>query len=73
MAFGDLKQEDLTEPKSQLNPDPIFPREVDVSDFPSQYNGDIEMFRQVLSIPDPRDSMQVSSASVLGLHKVAQH
>ena len=53
MTFGDLKQKDLTEPKSQMNPDPIFPREVDVSDLPSQYTEYIEMFRQVPNIPDP--------------------
>ena len=68
MTFGDL----LTEPKSQLNTDPTFPREVDVSDLPSQYTEDIEIFRQVLNIPDPMDSMPVSSATVLGLNKVAQ-
>ena len=54
MTFGDLKQKDLTEPKSQLNPDPIFSREVDVSDLLSQYTEDIETLRQVHNIPDPQ-------------------
>ena len=71
MTFGDLKQKDL-EPKSLLTPDPIIPREVDMSDLPSDYTEDIELFRQVLNIPDPRDSMPVPSASVWGLNKVAQ-
>ena len=50
--------------KNQLNPDPIYSRDLDVADLPSQYTEDIETFRQVLNIPDPRDSMPVFSASV---------
>ena len=44
--------------------------EVDMSDLPSQYTEDIETFRQVFSIPDPRESMPVSSTSVMGLNAV---
>ena len=66
MTFWDLKHKDLTEPKTQLNPDTIFFREVDMSDLSSQYTEDIETFRQVFNIPDPRDSMPVSSASMWG-------
>ena len=44
MTFGDLKQRD-PEPKSLLSPDPIIPREVDMSDLPSDYTEDIELFR----------------------------
>ena len=40
-----------------------------MSDLPSQDTG---TFRQVLNIPALRDSMPVSSSSVLGLNKVAQ-
>ena len=43
-----------------------------MSDLPSQYTEDIETFRQVLNIPDPTDSMPVSSASLMGLNAVAQ-
>ena len=71
MTVGDLKQKD-SEPKSQLIPEPIIQRIVDILDLPSQYTEDIETFRQVLNIPDPRDSMPVSSASVWGLNEVAQ-
>ena len=70
MSFGDLKQKD-TDPKPLLTPDPIIPRNVDISDLPSDYTQDIEPFRQVLNIPDPRDSMPIPSASVWGLNKVA--
>ena len=62
MTFRDLKHKDSAESKSQLNP--IFPREVDASDLPSQYADDIEALRQVLNIPNSRDSMPVSSSSV---------
>ena len=49
-------------------------RDVDMSDLPSQYTEDIEnkIFRQFLNIPDPRYSMPVSSASVMGLNAVTQ-
>ena len=71
MTFGDPKQKH-SERKSFLTPDPIILREVDMSDLPSQYTEDIDLFRQVLNIPDPRDSMPVLSTSILGLNKVAQ-
>ena len=72
MTFGDLKHKDLTERKTQLNPDPILSREVDGSDLPSQYTEDVETFTQVLNITDSRDNMPVSSASVWGLNDLAQ-
>ena len=34
---------------------------MDLSDLPSQYTEDIETFRQVLGIPDPKHSMKVSN------------
>ena len=43
-----------------------------MSDLPSQYTEDIETFRQVLKLTDPRDSIPVSSTSVWGLNKVTQ-
>ena len=43
-----------------------------MADLPSQYTEDIETFRQGLNIPNPRDSMPVSSTSVWGLNKVDQ-
>ena len=42
-----------------------------MSDLPSQYTEDIETFRQVLNLPDPRDSIPMSSTTVLGLNDVA--
>ena len=43
-----------------------------MSDLPSNYTKDIELFRQVRNIPDPRDSMPVPSASVWSFKKVGQ-
>ena len=41
---------------------------MDLSDLPSQYTEDIETFRQVLGIPDPKHSMPVSNL-VMGLNE----
>ena len=51
----------------QHNPDPLFYREVAMADLPSQYAGEVETFRHILDLPDPRESMPRSSTSVLGL------
>ena len=55
------------EVRRELPPDPIYSREVDLSDLPSQYTEDIETFRQVLGIPDPKHSMPVSNL-IMGLN-----
>ena len=55
------------EVRRELPPDPIFSGEVDLSDLPSQYT-DIESFRQVLGIPDPKHSMPVSNL-IMGLNE----
>ena len=55
------------EPHPQFSSDPVFYREVDMSDLPSQYTEEIETFRQLLDLPDPRETMPRSSTSVLGL------
>ena len=47
--------------------DPVFYREVDVSDLPSQYAEEVETFRQILDLPDPRETLPRSSTTVLGL------
>ena len=52
----------------QDNPDPVFYREVDMSDLPSQYVGEVETFRHILDLPDPRETMPRSSTTVLGLN-----
>ena len=57
--------------KSNLDPDPKFYREVDMSGLPSHYTEDIESFRQVLKLPDPRDNMPMSSTTVWGLNDIA--
>ena len=55
-------------PYGTLNdPDPVFYREVDMSDLPSQYAEEVETFRHVLDIPDPRETMPRSSTTVLAL------
>ena len=46
---------------------PPYYREVALSDIPSQYSEEVDTFRRILSLPDPRDSMPRSSTSVLGL------
>ena len=51
----------------QHDPDPPYYREVALSDIPSQYSEEVDTFRRILSLPDPRDSMPRSSTSVLGL------
>ena len=48
-----------------LTEDAVISRKVDIFDLPSQNTEDIETFRQVLNIPDPRDSMPVSSTLVI--------
>ena len=53
--------------QSQHDPDPTYYREVALSDVPSQYAEEVDTFRRILSIPDPRESMPRSSTSVMGL------
>ena len=55
------------EPEHQGSTDPIFYREVDMSDLPSQYAEEVETFRQILDLPDPRETLPRSSTTVLGL------
>ena len=54
-------------PEHQDSTDPVFCREVDMSDLPLQYAEEGETFRQILDLPDPRDSLSRSSTTVLGL------
>ena len=51
----------------QHDPDPLFYREVAMADLPSQYAEEVETFRRILNLPDPRETMPRSSTSVLGL------
>ena len=61
-------QQALSEQDQQEdNPDPVFYREVDVSDLPSQYAEEVEICRHILDLPDPRETMPRSSTTVLGL------
>ena len=55
------------EPQLQDSTDPVFYREVDMSDLPSQYTEEVETFRQILDLPDPRETLHRSSTTVLGL------
>ena len=55
------------EPQHQGSTDPVFYREVDMSDLPSQYAVEVETFRQILDLPDPRETLPRSSTTVLGL------
>ena len=49
----------------QHNPEPPYYKEVALSDVPSQYAEEMDTFRCILSLPDPRESMPRSS--VMGL------
>ena len=53
--------------KQKTDPDTVFYREVDMSDLPSQYAEEIETFRHILNLPDPRDTIPRSSTTILGL------
>ena len=46
---------------------PVSYRELDMSDLPSQYADEVETFRQILELPDPRETLPRSSTTVLGL------
>ena len=41
-----------------------------MSDLPLQYAEEVETFRHVLDLPDPRETMLRSSTTVLGLDDV---
>ena len=47
--------------------DPLFYRDIAMADLPSQYAEEVETFRHILNLPDPREIMPRSSTSVLGL------
>ena len=51
----------------QHDPDPPYYREVALSDIPSQYAEEVDTFRRILRLPDPRESMPRSSTAVMGL------
>ena len=55
------------EPQHQDSTDPVCYREVDMSDLPSQYAEELGTFRQILDLPDPRETLPRSSTIVLGL------
>ena len=51
----------------QHDPDPPYYREVALSDIPSQYAEEVDTFRRILKLPDPRESVPRSSTAVMGL------
>ena len=51
----------------QHDPDPPYYREVALSDIPSQYAEEVDTFRCILKLPDPRDALPRSSTAVMGL------
>ena len=60
---GAVSDQDLP----QHDPHPPYYREVALSDIPSQYAEEVDTFRCILCLPDPRESMPRSSTSVMGL------
>ena len=57
------------EAQPQASTDPVFYTEVDMSDLPSQYTEEVETFRQILDLPDPRETLPRSSTTMLGLNE----
>ena len=51
----------------QHDPDPPYYREVALSDIPSQYAEEVDTFRRILKLPDPKGSLPRSSTAVMGL------
>ena len=51
----------------QHDPDPPYYREVALSDIPSQYAEEVDTFRCILRLLDPRESLPRSSTAVMGL------
>ena len=47
----------------QHDPNPLFYREVAMADLPSQHAEEVETFRRILDLPDPRETMPRSSTS----------
>ena len=68
-----LKGASTEQDKQKSDPDPVLYWQVDVSDLHSQHTEDIETFRQILNLPDLRDSMPRSSTTVWALNNVAGH
>ena len=66
---GAVSDQDLP----QHDPDPPYYREVALSDIPSQYAEEVDTFRRILSLPDPRESMPRSSTSLMGLDDEKGH
>ena len=52
--------------------DPVLYREVDMSDLPSQYVEEVETFRQILVLPDPRETLPRSTTTVLDMDEKGQ-
>ena len=57
----------------QHDPDPPYYREIALSDIPSQYAEEVDTFRRILALSDPRESMPRSSTSVIGLDDKKGH
>ena len=51
----------------QHDPDPPYYREVALSDIPSQYAEEVDKFRRILRLPDPRESLPRSSTAIMCL------
>ena len=51
----------------QHDPDPPYYRKVALYDIPSQYGEEVDTFRRILKLTDPRESLPRSSTAVMGL------
>ena len=66
-AKSDKSHQVPVEQDQQHQPDPVFYMEVHMSDLPSQYAEEMETFRHLLDLPDPRKTMPRSFTTVIGL------
>ena len=62
------QQKAPSEPEHQQDStDPVLYRDINMYDLPAQYAEEVESFRQILELPDPRETLPRSSTTVLGL------
>ena len=63
----------LTKTNLNMIQTPLIIGKFALSDVPSQYAEEVDMFRRILSLPDPRESMPRSSTSGMGLDDEKGH
>ena len=73
-GFTQLQPKVPPAPQPQASSDAVFYRAVNMNDLPSQYTEEVKTFRQILDVPDPRETIPRSSTTVVGLdYEKGQH